>query len=218
MKSILSFLNDLKKHNSREWFELNKSHYQKAKQDFFLLTQQVIEECVKFDALLIGNDAAKSIFRINRDVRFSKDKSPYKTNFGASINPGGKKSMIPGYYIHIEPGKSFLAAGCYMPESTFLSSIRQEIDYNFEEFSAIVNNQDFSADFGKLSEEDALKKTPKGFEKDNPASEFLKLKHFIAVKDLTDDQLIKPNFYKEVSKTFYTALELNKFLRRAKEV
>jgi uncharacterized protein (DUF2461 family) len=82
----------------------------------------------------------------------------------------------------------------------------------------IVNNQDFRADFVKLSEEDALKKTPKGFEKDNPASEFLKLKHFIAVKDLTDDQLIKPNFYKEVSKTFYTAIELNKFLRRAKEV
>jgi len=218
MKHILPFLKNLKENNSREWFDVNKPTYQKAKEEFVLFTQQVIQECVKFDPLLIGTDAAKSIFRINRDVRFSKDKSPYKTNFGASINPGGKKSMIPGYYIHIEPGKSFLAAGCYMPEANFLSAIRQEIDYNFDEFTTIVKNKKFIAEFGKLSEEDALKKIPKGYEKENPAADFLKMKHFIALKDISDHEIVKPDFHKSIAKTFAASLDLNKFLRRVKEV
>jgi uncharacterized protein (TIGR02453 family) len=123
-------------------------------------------------------DASKAIFRINRDVRFSKNKAPYKTNFGASINPGGKKSMIAGYYVHIEPGKSFLAAGTYMPEAPYLSAIRQEIDYNLEEFKKIVGAKDFKKEFTSLSVEDALKTVPKGYDKENPALEFLKLKHF----------------------------------------
>lgn len=217
MKSILPFLTELKNNNSRDWFEANKISYQKAKEEFILTTTNIIAECVKFDPLIMGTEASKSIFRINRDVRFSKDKSPYKTNFGASINPGGKKSMIPGYYIHLEPNKSFLAAGCYMPETNYLSAIRQEIDYQLTEFKSILKNKKFISEFGQLSDEDALKKIPKGYEKDNPAADYLKMKHFIVIKNLTNEEIIKDSFVKDVSKTFVAAFELNLFLRRVKE-
>ena len=218
MKSILPFLNDLKINNSREWLELNKPVYLQVKQEFVSFIQQLIQESIKFDPLLIDTDATKSVFRLNRDIRFSKDKTPYKTNFGASINPGGKKSMIPGYYIHIEPGNSFLAAGSYMPVSIYLLQIRQEIDYNLNEFKSIVTNKLFINEFGSLSSEDALKKIPKGYDKENPAAEFLKMKHFIVTKNLSDEQIIQPDFYKSISKSFAAALELNRFLRRVKEI
>jgi len=215
MNTILKFLVALNTNNNKEWFDANKQNYQKAKQEFINVVTQVIDSCASFDPMLKGIEANKTLFRINRDVRFSKDKSPYKTNFGASIKPGGKKSMIPGYYIHIEPGKSFLAAGTYMPIPAHLSAIRQEIDYNLKDFTKIVNEKDFIKEFGALSNEDALKTVPKGYDKENPALEFLKMKHFIAIKYLDNKEIIADDFVKHLTKTLKTSLALTMFLRKA---
>ena len=217
MNHILKFLKALDKNNNKEWFDANKQNYQNARQEFISRVANVIDLCAAFDPMIKGLDANKTIFRINRDVRFSKDKSPYKTNFGASINPGGKKSMIPGYYIHIEPGKSFLAAGSYMPIPEHLSAIRQEIDYNLKDFSKIVEATDFKKEFSALSNEDALKTVPKGYDKENPAIQFLRMKHFIAIKNLDDKEVVAPDFIKHTAKTFKASLALTIFLRKAIE-
>lgn len=217
MEAIFKFLNQLGKNNNKEWFDANRPHYQDLKQEYISIVDKIIQQSSAFDPMLKDVDASKAIFRINRDVRFSKNKAPYKTNFGASINPGGKKSMISGYYVHIEPGKSFLAAGTYMPEPPYLSAIRQEIDYNLDEFKKIVSAKDFKKEFTSLSIEDALKTVPKGYDKENPALEFLKLKHYIVVKDLTDIEVLSKDFIKNTAKSFKAALPLISFLRRIKD-
>src|SRR5258707_9314496 len=130
MNHILTFLRSLSKNNNREWFEKNKTTYLQAKDAFDQFLETLLEELTKFEDGLAGLNPRKLGFRIYRDVRFSKDKRPYKINMGAGFSPGGKMMQEPGYYIHIEPGKSFIAGGMYMPEPENLSKIRQEIDYN----------------------------------------------------------------------------------------
>jgi uncharacterized protein (TIGR02453 family) len=217
MQTVLKFLTALGKNNNKEWFDKNKPAYQEAKKIFQDEVAKMIKEIGKFDPSIVGLDASKTLFRINRDIRFSKDKSPYKTNFGADMSPGGKKTMIPGYYMHLEPGKSFLAAGCWMPEPDYLSAIRQEIDYNTNEFKKIVKAKDFVANFKGLSQEDALKTTPKGYEKDNPNLEYLRLKHFIVVHNLKDKEVTDKNFVANCTKIYKSAHPLLTFLRRIKE-
>ncbi|MCD6065706.1 MAG: hypothetical protein K0S33_532 [Bacteroidetes bacterium] len=216
MQTVLKFLTALGKNNNKEWFDKNKPAYQEAKQVFQAEVAKLIKEIGKSDPAISDLDASKCLFRINRDVRFSKDKAPYKTNFGADMSPGGKGSMNPGYYLHIEPGKSFLASGCWMPEPNYLQAIRQEIDYNPAEFRKIVKAKDFVANYKQLSQEDALKTTPKGYEKDNPNLEFLRLKHFIAVHDMKDKDVTDKNFVSNCTKIYKSAIHLNTFLRRVK--
>jgi len=214
MNTILPFLQELSKHNNREWFEANRMKYDSCKKEFAHIVTTVIEKCIVFDKQLIGLESKQCVFRINKDVRFSKDKSPYKLNFGASINPGGKKSMIPGYYIHIEPGKSFLAGGCYQPPSDLLNSIRQEIDYNTSEFKNILNSKEFKSYFNNLSSEDKLKTAPKGYPKNHPEISLLQNRHFIVVHELEDKQIIKNDFSEYISNVFEAIHPLNLFLRR----
>ena len=107
----LQFLKQLKKNNNKQWFDANRKKYESAKNDFTIFLQDVLNDFCKTDTGLIALAAKDCLFRINRDIRFSKDKSPYKTNFGASINTGGKKSFKAGYYLHIEPGQSFVGGG-----------------------------------------------------------------------------------------------------------
>ena len=133
METSIKFLKQLSKNNNKEWFDVNRKTYEICKTEFETVVKSVIDKCTLFDTAILNLEAKKCMFRINKDVRFSKDKSPYKINMGASINPGGKKSMIPGYYIHIEPNNSFLAGGCYQPAPEMLAAIRQEIDYNSSE-------------------------------------------------------------------------------------
>src|ERR1044071_9378309 len=140
---ILKFLKDIKKNNDRVWFEKNKPRYLEAKQDFEDFVATVLKEFTKFDEGLGNLEAKKLAFRIYRDVRFSKDKSPYKTNMGAGFSPNGKLVQEPGYYIHIEPGKSFVAGGIYMPDATNLAKIRQEIDYNADKLMKVMNSKSF---------------------------------------------------------------------------
>ena len=209
--STLQFLRTLEKNNNREWFNENKTTYKEAQQDVISFVEKLIEEMGVFDEEIGKADAKKSLFRIYRDTRFSKDKSPYKTNFGASLGMG-KGSQKAGYYLHIEPGKSFLAGGIYMPESSVLKEIRKEISAFGEEFLAIVEKDDFRNYFRGLSVEDKLKKVPQGFEKDDKMAEFLKLKHYIVTHPVSDEQLLNENAAKEFAKIYKSMKPLNDFL------
>lgn len=213
MESTLKFLKQLAKNNNKEWFDLNRKTYENCKIEFESVIKSIVDKSVLFDNALLNIEPKKCMFRINRDVRFSKDKSPYKKNMGASINPGGKKSMIPGYYIHIEPNKSFLAGGCYQPMPEILAAIRQEIDYNSNEFKKIISNKDFKKYFTELSPEDKLKTAPKGYEKNHPDISLLQHKHFIVIHHLSDEDVLNKNFVTKTSKIFNAMLPLNLFLR-----
>ncbi|MBK8413382.1 MAG: DUF2461 domain-containing protein [Bacteroidetes bacterium] len=133
-KRTLDFLKALKKNNNREWFDVNRSKYEEAKADFEKFVETLLPLLSKENSKLKDLKVKDCVFRIYRDVRFSKNKDPYKTNFGAYFVEGGKKSSKAGYYIQIEPGNSFLAGGCWMPEAPVLKAIRQEIDYNLKDF------------------------------------------------------------------------------------
>ena len=209
--STLQFLRTLEKNNNREWFNENKTTYQEAQQDVISFVEKLIEEMSAFDEEIGKADAKKSLFRIYRDTRFSKDKSPYKTNFGASLGMG-KGSQKAGYYLHIEPGKSFLAGGIYMPESSVLKEIRKEISAFGVEFLTIVEKDEFRNYFRGLSVEDKLKKVPQGFEKDDKMAEFLKLKHYIVTHPVSDEQLLNENAAKEFAKIYKAMKPLNDFL------
>ena len=210
--STLQFLRTLEKNNNREWFNENKTIYQEAQQDVISFVEKLIEEMATFDEEVGKVDAKKSLFRIYRDTRFSKDKSPYKTNFGASLGMG-KGSQKAGYYLHIEPGKSFLGGGIYMPESSALKAIRKEISAFGDEFKAILEKDDFRNYFRGLSVEDKLKNVPQGFEKDDKMAEFLKLKHFIVTHPVSDEQLLSENAVKDFTKIFKAMKPLNDFLQ-----
>lgn len=135
-----AFLKALKKNNNRDWFNDHKSEYENAKDNVLGFIQELVVAFSTFDSSLRGLEAKDCLFRIYRDTRFSKDKTPYKTNLGASINAGGKKSMGPGYYVHLEPGGSFIAGGIWMPPADEVKKIRQEIDYNGKDLKKILTN------------------------------------------------------------------------------
>jgi len=218
--STLQFLKQLKKNNNKEWFDANRKQYEAAKADFTALVQNVIDDFCKTDTSLASLSAKNCMFRINRDIRFSKDKSPYKTNFGASINTGGKKSLKAGYYLHIEPGQSFIGGGVYDPFPDVLKKVRQEVDYNFEEFKNIINNKKFKTVYAKGLSKDgelSLTRPPKGYDENNPAIEYIKLKSFIAIAPLTDVQLTDKKFASIVIKAFEALHPLIVFLNNALE-
>jgi uncharacterized protein (TIGR02453 family) len=160
--------------------------------------------------------ARDCLFRINRDIRFSKDKTPYKTNFGASIKRGGRKSPFAGYYFHCEPGASFIGGGLWMPDNTTLKNMRQEIDYCWEEFNAILKGQKFKSIYGDLykGEGMSLATNPKGYEKDNPAIEYLKLKSFIAETPVSDEELTQASIHKKTVAAFEALMPLLLFINR----
>ncbi len=203
--STIRFLKDLKKNNNKPWFDANRKVYENAKADFAAFVQQVIDLHAKKDASIKGLVAKDCLFRINRDVRFSKDKSPYKTNFGASINKAGKKAMSSaGYYFHLEPGGSFMGGGIYMPGPEELKKVRQEIDYNFPAFKKLIGQKQFKALYGDLDKSDglSLSRVPKGYEPENPAADYLKLKSFIAMVELKDADLASKDLVKKTVAAF----------------
>ncbi len=218
MQNTLEFLKKLSKNNNKEWFEKNKNIYLQAKEEFEKTVESLIPAIHKFDKQVSGELKAKDCtFRIYKDVRFSKDKTPYKTNMGAVFNPGGKKTAIAGYYLHIEPGKSFFGGGVYMPESDKLQAIRQEIDYHPKEFLKILNNIALKKYFNGLDEEDKLKNPPKGFDKDHALIEILKNKHFIVSHAISDKQLLDKKSNTLILEGFKAMQPLLVFLRRAME-
>lgn len=217
--STLQFLSDLKTNNNKPWFDTNRKTYEAAKADFAKLVQQLIDGTAAFDeGIATAQLQVKNCtFRINRDVRFSKDKSPYKSNMGASLNQGGKKINQAGYYFHCEPGgNSFAIGGIYMPMPPDLAKIRQEIDYNFAEWQGIVANETFKNTFSNGIEGiESLSRPPKGYDESNPAIEFLKMKSYICSIKLKDIDLQSDDLAKIVLKAFQTAKPLVDFLNRA---
>ena len=209
--STLLFLKDLHKNNNREWFNENKDRYRAAHTNVADFVEVLIEEIGKFDEEILKIDAKKALFRIYRDVRFSKDKSPYKTNFGAGLGMG-KGNRISGYYLHIEPGKSFLAGGVYQPDTTVLKEIRKEISINSNEFLSILEQDEFRNNFRGLSVGQKLQRVPAGFEKDDPMAEFLKLKNFIVVHPVSNEALMKEDAAKNFAQIFKSIKPLNDFL------
>ena len=200
--STLKFLKDLKKNNNKPWFDEHRKQYENSKADILVLTTQMINAIAIFDKPIGILQPKNCTFRINRDVRFSKNKDPYKSNMAAYFNKDGKKGIGAGYYLHIEPGKSFAAGGVWVPEPAVLAGIRQEIDYNYKEWQNIIKNKSFVKTFTAGIEGDALVRPPKGYDENNPAIDFIKMKSFIVSKTFTDAEVQNKIFVKNIAGSF----------------
>ena len=212
-KTTLSFLSSLKKNNDREWFRKNQALYADAKNNFETLVQEIINKIIDFEPIIKGLEVKNCVYRINRDIRFSNDKSPYKSHFGAFIVRGGKKNgdKFAGYYIHIEPGSSILAGGAYMPPSPWLAAIREKIDQESVLFNKIINQKDFIKYFGHLDGE-KLKTPPRGYTSDNPNIELLKFKSYLVVNEVPDKLVLSPDYFEHVIKVLKSMKPLNDFV------
>ena len=218
--STIKFLKNLKKNNNKSWFEKNRKIYEAAKADFAEFIQKIIDLHGKKDASIKNLVAKDCLFRINRDVRFSKDKSPYKSNFGASINKGGRKALYSaGYYFQVQPGRNFAGGGIWMPEPNELKKTRQEIDYNFADFKKIIGAKKFKSVYGDLdrSAEFLLSRVPKGYEPDNPAADYLKLKSFVAISFFSDADLTSKDLVKKTVAAFEALQPVNSFINKSLE-
>lgn len=215
----LKFLSGLKKNNNKPWFDAHRPQYEAARIDFANFIQLAIDELQKSDTTVTGQTGKDCLFRINRDIRFSADKTPYKISLGASIKRGGKKSPFAGYYFHCEPGGSFIGGGLWMPEAPVLKTLRQEIDYNWDEFKTILNTKEFKATYKDLykGSDQRLSTAPKGYEKDNPAMDYLKLKSFIGETRIADEELTKATLHRKTVAAFKALQPLLNFINRTME-
>lgn len=198
-KSNLDYLNRLAQNNNRDWFNANKDEYLGEHQQIITFADDLLAEMVKHDNLETSS-GKKSLHRIYRDTRFSKDKTPYKQNWSGGFKRA-TAALRGGYYFHIAPGKSFAAGGFWGPNSADLKRIREEIAINGDEFKSIFNSPNFENLFGEVLGE-KLKTAPKGYPKDHKEIELLRHKQFLVKRDFSDKEVLDPNFYKEVNKTF----------------
>ncbi|OJV53571.1 MAG: hypothetical protein BGO31_01515 [Bacteroidetes bacterium 43-16] len=212
--SNLTFLQALTANNHKAWMDSNKKWYEEERKKLSSLVQELINGLAVDQPEFATINPKDCLFRINRDIRFSKDKSPYKTNFGVHLNPEGKKSPKGGYYIHIGDNSSFAGGGIWMPEAEHMKNIRQEIDYNWDEFKGIIENKNFVKTFGRLNEDEKLSRPPKGYEADNPAIEYLKLKSFTVFKPLSNKDLESGKLVQNCLDTFATMRPLLNFFNR----
>lgn len=216
-KESLDFLKVLKENNNRDWFLANKKVYEAAKADFTAFVTELLSEMSKFDPSLSGVEAKSCLFRINRDVRFSKDKSPYKINMSAVMARGGKNMQAPGMYVHFQPGGCFVAGGYWMPQPEHLKAIRQEIDYNAEAFKQILQEKEFVQLYKGLEEEEGakLKTSPKEYSKDHPEIELLKFKSYVVSAPVADNVFLETSAAKEVAQLFKVMMPFKVFLEQA---
>lgn len=209
---LFLFLIELKNNNHKPWFEANNERYQALRKEFLAFSEEMIAKIGAYDEEIVGINPKKTLFRINRDIRFSKNKAPYKSNFGTSISEG--KGDSPGYYVHIEPDNCFLAGGCYMPMPEDLAKIRNYIDATGNELRQITENLDFVTEYGVLQGE-RLKSAPKGYPKDHPEAHFLAMKGFFVAHKVTEEQVCAPDFVEYAANVFKSLQPLNDFLRTA---
>jgi uncharacterized protein (TIGR02453 family) len=215
---LYQFLQQLEKNNNKAWFENNRKLYQNNKALFLSIVEAVLTQLTAIEPTFSALQPKDCTFRINRDVRFSKNKNPYKTNMAAYFSKGGKKSIVAGYYFHIEPGKSFIAGGFYGPPAAELTKIRQEIDYNFEEWKKILKQANFKKHFPTgMDESDKLVRPPKGYDDSNPAIDVLKLKSYIVSRPIADEMLKEGKLVHEIMVTFKAMKPLVDFLNQAVE-
>jgi uncharacterized protein (TIGR02453 family) len=216
-KTILSFLADLQANNNREWFQANKARYDEAKAEFEAFIDSMIPAIAKFDDSVKHITAKDCIFRIFRDVRFAKDKSPYKTNFGAFMSRGGRKSHGPGYYFHLSPEECFLSGGVWMPETEVMKKIRQEIYYNIDEFKGILNNKEFKKHFSGIDDWDKQKLPPREFPKDFQDIDLLKNRSFTVSSPLSVKNILSDKLQEYAMGVYKVMKPYNQFLTRAIE-
>ncbi len=218
-KEAVQFLDDLIANNNTDWMHANKKRYENYKKDYHNYIAGILAEMKPLDQSLEPLDVKNCTFRINRDIRFSKDKSPYKTNIGVWFTQNKFRKNSPGYYIHFEKGNSFIAGGVWCPEPEQLKRIRKEIAFFHEDLEAIVDNEMFKKEFGTITrdENNTLKKAPKDFDANHPAIEFLKLKSYTASQKIKDSDFLDPNFSKIVAQKLMVLKPLNDFLNRALE-
>ncbi len=212
-KETLQFLKDLKKNNDRDWFNNNKDKFVAANENFIVFVQSLVAEIAKFDKSVAGLEAKSSVFRIYRDTRFAKDKSPYKTNFGALLMGKSKECGLAGYYMHIEPGGSFLAGGLHMSEPAELKAIREEISGNGKAFLKIINDKNFKEHF--TIEGEKLANVPKGFEKEDPMGDFLKYKEMMLQHKVDDKLITSDDFTSYCTKIFKAMVPFNAFVNES---
>jgi uncharacterized protein (TIGR02453 family) len=212
-KETVQFLKDLKKNNDREWFNANKDKFVAANENFTEFVQGLIGQVAKFDKSVAGMNAKDCVFRIYRDTRFSKDKSPYKTHFGASMMLNKTGCGTAGYYFHLDPGASFLAGGMHMAETPQLKALRQEISYNATKFKKIISDKTFKENFEILGEK--LKNVPLGFEKDDPMGEYLKHKEMWIKHEVADKDVLSPDFASYCAKVCKSMVPFNSFINEA---
>jgi uncharacterized protein (TIGR02453 family) len=216
MEEILNFLKGLEANNNREWFEQNRNLYLKTKEQFLHITEVLINEIRTFDRQIPYQDPKSCMFRIFRDVRFSKDKRPYKTNYGSYITKGGRKGGNPGYYLHIQPGGCFLGGGIYMLPPEKLRAIRQHIYDNTAEFIEVLESDPFKSNF-TLYAEDKLKTAPKGFPKDFEHIDLLRYKSYSTFLGFDDSKLSESGILDFVLEKFRLMAPFNEFLYEALE-
>jgi uncharacterized protein (TIGR02453 family) len=196
--TVLDFLSQLTTNNNRDWFQQNKAWYEKSRKEVEVFVSEMISTISAIDPALQTPAMKECIFRIFRDVRFGADKSPYKTNFGAFIARGGRKSSNPGYYFHFEPGKSMLAGGVYMPQPETLKLLRNEVYYHSDELKGILSQPSFKKYFDQLGDFDKLKKAPKDFPADFPDIELLKYRSYIVSQEIPDTVVSDPEGYRKL--------------------
>lgn len=214
-KESLAFLDDLKANNHRDWFMANKKRYEAYKKEYLQLAGDLLGKLKILDPKLAQLEPKDCQFRINRDIRFSADKSPYKTHMGLWFSPGSKNHNRPGYYVHIEKSGSFIAGGFYQPEADELKKVRKEIAFFHDDLEAILSDPEFKSVFGDLDRENALKTVPKGYEKDHPAIAFLKLKGFTATSPFPASDVLKKDFAEKTASRLILLKPLNDFIDRA---
>jgi len=218
-KESLQFLDDLKKNNNRDWFQDNKKRYEIFKKDYHQLVSDFLDAMKPLDPSLEFLEVKNCTFRINRDIRFSKDKSPYKDHLGVWMSSGAKGANRAGYYVHIAKGGSFIAGGFYSPDPEQLKKVRKEIAFFHDDLEAVLAEKNFKKEFGNLDtdENNTLKNPPRGYEKDHPAIEFLKLKCFTATQVYDISEVTKKDFVSKMSKKLIALKPLNEFINRALE-
>ncbi len=212
---VLEFLTQLKLNNNREWFLENKKWYDDSKKEVENFVSGIITSISAIDPALQTPPMKDCMFRIFRDVRFGADKSPYKTNFGAFIAQGGRKSSYPGYYFHFEPGESMLAGGVYQPQPDTLKLLRNEVYFHSSELKSILEKPSFKNHFNQLGDFDKLKKAPKDFPADFPDIDLLKYRSYIVSENIPDKVIISDNYQKQVLEMVRELQPFMAFLNRA---
>lgn len=218
-KETLHFLDDLKSNNHKEWFHAQKKRYDDYKNDYHDIIDILLKNLKPFDAKLEPLEVKHCTFRINRDIRFSKDKSPYKTHMGIWLSQNRMMKNAPGYYLHIDPKESFVAGGLWCPEADELKKIRKEIAFFRQDLEQILKEKKFNKYFSDLDrpENQVLKTAPKGYEKDHPALHWLQLKSFTASYPLTSQDITKQKTLDQVVEIMKLLKPLNDFIYRAIE-
>jgi len=206
----------LKENNSKEWFDDNRDRYKEIRKQLAYFISVLIHKLNAMDPAIGLPEARDCIFRINRDIRFSPDKSPYKTNMGAYIARGGRRTFNPGYYVHLEPNGCFAAGGMYMPPSPALKAIREEIMYAPDEFRRIVENPAFKETFGEIHGEQ-LKTAPQGYDRNDPDIDLVKYKSYTVFTSIPDSIVLSEDYLDHLMSVYAMVKPLNDFLNRAVE-